>query len=79
RSDEDEDEEEEFNSIVRNLWKLFKKGNRFERESHFGNSGNKVDKGRGGRRKGVRSLRRERSCYSYGSKNHPLMVVHERR
>ncbi|GKC36268.1 hypothetical protein Tco_1048652 [Tanacetum coccineum] len=28
-SDEDEDEEEEFNSIVKNLWKLFKKGNRF--------------------------------------------------
>ncbi|GJR03986.1 hypothetical protein Tco_0526970 [Tanacetum coccineum] len=31
-SDENEDEEEEFNSIVKNLWKLFKKGNRFERE-----------------------------------------------
>ncbi|GKD92639.1 hypothetical protein Tco_1372476, partial [Tanacetum coccineum] len=40
-SDEDKDEEEEFNSIVRNLWKLFKKGNRFERENHFVNSGNK--------------------------------------
>ncbi|GJX48141.1 hypothetical protein Tco_0273331 [Tanacetum coccineum] len=39
-----EDEEEEFNSIVRNLWKLFKKGYRFDRENRFGN-------GHGNRRK----------------------------
>ncbi|GJW44253.1 putative reverse transcriptase domain-containing protein [Tanacetum coccineum] len=71
RSDEDEDEEEEeFNSIVRNLWKLFKKGNRFERENRFGNSGDKFDRGRGGRSKGVGSSRRERRCYGCGSKNH---------
>ncbi|GKD40062.1 hypothetical protein Tco_1260269 [Tanacetum coccineum] len=31
-SDEDEGEEEEFNSIVRNIWKLFKKGNS---KNHF--------------------------------------------
>ncbi|GKA32812.1 hypothetical protein Tco_0719179 [Tanacetum coccineum] len=49
--DEDEDKEEDFNLIVRNLWKLFKKGNRFERENHFGNSGDKFDRGRGGRNK----------------------------
>ncbi|GJU39484.1 hypothetical protein Tco_1192441 [Tanacetum coccineum] len=78
-SDKDEDGEEEFNSIVRNLWKLFKKGNRFERENHFVNSGDKFDRGRGGRSKGVGSSRRERSCYGCGSKNHLLMVVQERR
>ncbi|GJT49173.1 putative reverse transcriptase domain-containing protein [Tanacetum coccineum] len=71
RSDEDEDEEEEeFNLIVRNLWKLFNKGNRFERENRFGNSGDKFDRGRGGRSKGVGSSRRERRCYGCGSKNH---------
>ncbi|GJX07767.1 hypothetical protein Tco_0195699 [Tanacetum coccineum] len=69
-SDEDEDEEEEFNSIVRNLWKLFKKGKRFERENRFGNSGDKFDRGRGGRSKGVGSSRQERSCYGCGSKNY---------
>ncbi|GJY82912.1 hypothetical protein Tco_0496288 [Tanacetum coccineum] len=69
-SDEDEDEEEEFNLIVRNLWKLFKKGNRFERENHFGNSGNKFDRGRGGRSKGIGSSRREHSCHGCGSKNY---------
>nr|GEX74343.1 UBN2 domain-containing protein [Tanacetum cinerariifolium] len=51
RSDEDEDEEEEFNSIVRNLWKLFMKGNRFDRENCFGNGGDRFN--RGHRSKGV--------------------------
>nr|GEX41553.1 hypothetical protein [Tanacetum cinerariifolium] len=69
RSDEDKDEEE-FNSIVRNLWKLFKKGNRFERENCFGNGGDRFDRGRGDRSKCVGSSRRERSCYGCGSKNH---------
>nr|GEX18923.1 zf-CCHC domain-containing protein/DUF4219 domain-containing protein/UBN2 domain-containing protein [Tanacetum cinerariifolium] len=46
RNDEDKDEKEKFNSIVRNLWKLFKKGNRLERENC-----------RGGRSKGVGSSR----------------------
>ncbi|GKE86281.1 hypothetical protein Tco_1560023 [Tanacetum coccineum] len=69
-SDEDEDEEEEFNLIVRNLWKLFKKGNRFRRENLFGNGGDRFDRGRGGRSKGVGSSRRERSCYGCSSKNH---------
>ncbi|GKE45950.1 hypothetical protein Tco_1473234 [Tanacetum coccineum] len=32
-SDEDKDKEEDFNSIMKNLWKLFKKGNRFEKEN----------------------------------------------
>ncbi|GKC13834.1 hypothetical protein Tco_1010616 [Tanacetum coccineum] len=42
RSDEDEDkEEEEFNLIVRNIWKLFNKGNRFKRENRFGTDENK--------------------------------------
>ncbi|GKB27259.1 hypothetical protein Tco_0866660, partial [Tanacetum coccineum] len=50
-SDEDEGEEEEFNLIMRNIWKLFKKGNRFERENHFGNSGDKFDRCHGGRSK----------------------------
>nr|GEW69610.1 UBN2 domain-containing protein [Tanacetum cinerariifolium] len=58
RSDEDKDEEEDLNSIVRNLWKLFKKGNRLERENHCSNSGDKFDRGRGGRSKGVGSSRR---------------------
>ncbi|GJT60645.1 hypothetical protein Tco_1004178 [Tanacetum coccineum] len=38
-SDEEGYEEEEFNSIVKNLWKLFKKGNRFKRENILGNGG----------------------------------------
>nr|GEV62517.1 hypothetical protein [Tanacetum cinerariifolium] len=42
-SDEDEHKEEEFNSIVKNLWKLFKKGNRFKRENRFGNGGDSYD------------------------------------
>ncbi|GJY02612.1 hypothetical protein Tco_0360764 [Tanacetum coccineum] len=46
-SNEDKDKEEEFNSIVNNLWKLFKKGNRFERENRFGNGGDRFDRGRG--------------------------------
>nr|GEZ12788.1 hypothetical protein [Tanacetum cinerariifolium] len=69
-SDKDEDEKEEFNSIVRNLWKLFKKGNRFKRENRFGNSGDKFDRGRGGKSKGVGSSIGARSCYGCGSKNH---------
>ncbi|GKC18110.1 hypothetical protein Tco_1014892 [Tanacetum coccineum] len=36
-SDEDEDEEEEFNSIVKNLWKFFKKGNRLTYVFKFSN------------------------------------------
>ncbi|GJR61033.1 hypothetical protein Tco_1503195 [Tanacetum coccineum] len=66
----DEEKEEEFNSIARNLWKLFKKGNSFKRENRFGNSGDRFDRGHGDRSKGVGSSRRERSCYGYGSKNH---------
>ncbi|GJW57188.1 UBN2 domain-containing protein [Tanacetum coccineum] len=69
-SDEDKDEDKEFNSIVRNLWKLFKKGNRFKRENHFGNGGDRFDRGCGDRSKGVGSSRCERSCYGCGSKNH---------
>ncbi|GJS98956.1 zf-CCHC domain-containing protein [Tanacetum coccineum] len=69
-SDEDENEEEEFNSIVKNLWNLFKKGYRFEREKRFGNGGDRFDRGRGYRSKGVGSYRQERSCYGCGSKNH---------
>ncbi|GJY78335.1 putative reverse transcriptase domain-containing protein [Tanacetum coccineum] len=67
-SDKDKDEEEEFNSIVKNLWKLFKKGNRFKRENFFGNSGDRFD--RGHRSKGVGSSRGKRNCYGCGSKNH---------
>ncbi|GJR34021.1 UBN2 domain-containing protein [Tanacetum coccineum] len=134
RSDEDEDkEEEEFNLIVRNIWKLFNKGNRYgyiknhmktiknkqartrERKSEqkpeanhvamvkaqiyvgfalnsltkeaqavtsrndslailryikLSYHGDKFDRGRGGRSKGVGSSRRERRCYGCGSKNH---------
>nr|GEW66333.1 zf-CCHC domain-containing protein/DUF4219 domain-containing protein/UBN2 domain-containing protein [Tanacetum cinerariifolium] len=68
--DEDEDEEEEFNSIVRNLWKLFKKDNMFEREKRFANGGDRFDRGRGGRSKGVGSSRQECSFYGCGSKKH---------
>nr|GEX65213.1 UBN2 domain-containing protein [Tanacetum cinerariifolium] len=57
-SDEDEDAKEEFNSIVRKLWKSFKNDNRFERENCFGNGGDRFDIGRGGRRKGVGISRR---------------------
>ncbi|GKC53571.1 putative ribonuclease H-like domain-containing protein, partial [Tanacetum coccineum] len=67
-SDEDEDDEEEFNLIVRTLWKLFKKGNRFDRENRFGNDGDRFDKGH--RSKGVGRSRGKRNCYSCGSKNH---------
>ncbi|GJR35623.1 hypothetical protein Tco_1211307 [Tanacetum coccineum] len=59
-SDKDEDEEEEFNSIVKNLWKLFKKGNRFKRENRFGNGGDRFDRGHSNRRKGVGSSRGKR-------------------
>nr|GEV84891.1 hypothetical protein [Tanacetum cinerariifolium] len=68
--DEDEDKEEEFNSIVRNLWKLFKKDNRFERENHFGNGGDRFDRGHGNRSKGVGRSRGKHNCYGCGSKNH---------
>ncbi|GJR02968.1 hypothetical protein Tco_0525952 [Tanacetum coccineum] len=51
--DKDEDKEEEFNSRVRTIWMLFKKGNRFERENHFGNGGDRFDRGHGNRSKGV--------------------------
>nr|GEV82438.1 hypothetical protein [Tanacetum cinerariifolium] len=70
RSDKDKDKKEEFNLIVRNLWMLFKKVNRFERENLFGNGGDKFDRGRGGRSKGVGSSRCERSCYGCSSENH---------
>ncbi|GKD65671.1 putative reverse transcriptase domain-containing protein [Tanacetum coccineum] len=69
-SGEDEDGEEEFNSIVKNLWKLFKKGNRFERENRFGNGGDRFDRGHGNRSKGVGRSRGKRNCYGCGSKNH---------
>ncbi|GJR29656.1 hypothetical protein Tco_1105888 [Tanacetum coccineum] len=68
-SDEDEDKEE-FNSIVKNLWKLFKKGNRFERENRFGNGGDRFDRGHGNMSKSVGSFREKHNCYGYGSKNH---------
>ncbi|GJX16709.1 hypothetical protein Tco_0217541 [Tanacetum coccineum] len=74
-SDEDKDEEEEFNSIVRNLWKLFKNGNRFERENRFANGGDSFDRGRGDRSKGVESSRRECSCYGGGKITTSLMIV----
>ncbi|GJT25685.1 putative reverse transcriptase domain-containing protein [Tanacetum coccineum] len=67
-SDKDKDKEEEFNSIVKNLWKLFKKGNRFKRENCFGNGGDRFD--RGHRSKAVGSSRGKRNCYGCGSKNH---------
>nr|GEU30676.1 putative reverse transcriptase domain-containing protein [Tanacetum cinerariifolium] len=67
-SDEAEDKKEEFNSIVKNLWKLFKKGNRYERENRFGNSGDRFD--RGHRSKGFESSRGKSNCYGCGSKNH---------
>ncbi|GKB84575.1 hypothetical protein Tco_0956847 [Tanacetum coccineum] len=51
------DEEEEFNSMMKNLWKFFKKGNRYK-EGH-GNSS-----------KGVGSSRGKRNCYGCVSKNH---------
>nr|GEU63965.1 UBN2 domain-containing protein [Tanacetum cinerariifolium] len=44
-SDEDKDEEEEFNSIIKNLWKLFKKGNGFDR-GHGNRSKGKDEKRR---------------------------------
>ncbi|GKA55381.1 putative nuclease HARBI1 isoform X1 [Tanacetum coccineum] len=69
-SDVDEDKEEEFNSIVKNLWKLVKKGNRFERENRFVNGGDRFDRGHGNRSEGVRSSRGKRNCYGCGSKNH---------
>ncbi|GKA33518.1 hypothetical protein Tco_0719947 [Tanacetum coccineum] len=69
-SDEDKDEEEELKSIVRNLWKLFKNGNRFERENRFGNGGDRFDRGHGNRSKGVESSRGKYNCYGCGSKNH---------
>ncbi|GJZ38884.1 hypothetical protein Tco_0585447 [Tanacetum coccineum] len=70
RSNEDEDKKEEFNSIVKNLWKLFKKGNRFERENRFGNGGDRFDRGHGNRSKDVGSSRGKCNCYGCGSKNH---------
>ncbi|GKC33161.1 zf-CCHC domain-containing protein, partial [Tanacetum coccineum] len=69
-SGEDEDGEEEFSSIVKNLWKLFKKGNRFERENSFGNGGDRFDRGHGNRNKGVGTSRGKHNCYGCGSKNH---------
>ncbi|GKD76105.1 hypothetical protein Tco_1334387, partial [Tanacetum coccineum] len=39
-SDEYEDEEKEFNSMMKILWKFFKKGKRFGRENRFDNGGN---------------------------------------
>nr|GEX24954.1 DUF4219 domain-containing protein/UBN2 domain-containing protein [Tanacetum cinerariifolium] len=41
-SNEDDEEEEEFNSIMKNLWTLFKKSNMFERENGFGNGGDRT-------------------------------------
>ncbi|GJX17301.1 putative ribonuclease H-like domain-containing protein [Tanacetum coccineum] len=49
---------------------LLKNGNRFEKENRFGNGGDRFDRGRGDRSKGVGSSRRERSCYGCGRKNH---------
>nr|GEV24222.1 reverse transcriptase domain-containing protein [Tanacetum cinerariifolium] len=66
--DKDKDKEKEFNSIVRNLWKLFKKGNRFNRENRLGNGGDRFD--RGHRSKGVGRSRGQHNCYGCGSKNH---------
>ncbi|GJS07851.1 putative reverse transcriptase domain-containing protein [Tanacetum coccineum] len=66
----DEDEQEEFNSIVKNLWKLFKNGNRFERENHFGNGRDRFNRGHGNRSKGVGSSRGKCNCYGCGSKTH---------
>ncbi|GJZ98047.1 DUF4219 domain-containing protein [Tanacetum coccineum] len=61
---------EQTSDDMRNLWKLFKKGNKLERENHYGNNGDKFDRGRGRRSKGVGSSIRERNCYGCGSKNH---------
>nr|GEV61048.1 UBN2 domain-containing protein [Tanacetum cinerariifolium] len=69
----DENEEEEINSIVKNLWKLFKKGNRFERENCFGNGDDRIDRGQ--RSQGVGSSRGKHNSYSCGSKNHFLMIL----
>ncbi|GJW40822.1 hypothetical protein Tco_0066667 [Tanacetum coccineum] len=66
-SDEDE-YKKEFHSIVKNLWELFKKGNRFERENRFGNDGDRFD--RDHKSKCVGSSRGKHNCYGCGSKNH---------
>nr|GEY38070.1 hypothetical protein [Tanacetum cinerariifolium] len=69
-SDEDEDKEEEFNYIVKNPWKLFKKGNRFARENRFCNGDDRFN--RGHMSKGVRSSKGKHICYGCGSKNHSV-------
>ncbi|GKD99202.1 UBN2 domain-containing protein [Tanacetum coccineum] len=67
---EDEDKEEEFNSRVRTIWMLFKKGNRFNRENRLSNGGDRFDRGHGNRSKGVGPSRGKHNCYGCGSKNH---------
>ncbi|GKE19069.1 hypothetical protein Tco_1426646, partial [Tanacetum coccineum] len=57
-------------SDVKNLWKLLKKGNRFERENRFGNGGDRFDRGNGNRSKSVGSSRGKRNCYGCGNKNY---------
>nr|GEU29415.1 hypothetical protein [Tanacetum cinerariifolium] len=44
--------------------------NRFERENHFGNGGDRFDRGHGNKSKGVGSSIGKRNCYGCGSKNH---------
>nr|GEU80974.1 retrovirus-related Pol polyprotein from transposon TNT 1-94 [Tanacetum cinerariifolium] len=60
---------ENFNK-VKNLWKLFKKGNRFERENRFGNGGDRFDRGHGNRSKYVGSTSGKHNYYDCSSKNH---------
>nr|GEU86828.1 hypothetical protein [Tanacetum cinerariifolium] len=68
-----EDEEAEaFNFKAKNFRKFFRKGNRFERKNQFGNSGNRLGKGRGNSigYKGGESSKPKGACYNYSIEGH---------
>ncbi|GKD51904.1 protein CHUP1, chloroplastic [Tanacetum coccineum] len=69
---DEEEEAEEFNLIVRNFSKFFRKDNQFGRGNRFGNGGNRFRKGYGNGfgNKGDGSSRQKHECYNCGEEGH---------
>ncbi|GJR35898.1 hypothetical protein Tco_1211582 [Tanacetum coccineum] len=69
---DEEEEAEEFNLMVRNFCKFFRKDNRFGSGNWFGNGGNRFRKGCGNGfgNKGGRSSRQKHKCFNYGEEGH---------
>ncbi|GJT58134.1 hypothetical protein Tco_0993188 [Tanacetum coccineum] len=67
----DEDEYEELNFMAGNFRKFFRKGNKFVRNNHFSNGGNRFEKSQGDGNKGEGNSKKEHECYKLSRAGFP--------